>query len=347
MTPVESKITGRVASQGQEEAQARAWTLAGVAIIAASVLLALSYALPTVRFKAIGSAEEVYSIWGGIVSLWEDGNVVLAPIVFLFSIVFPVAKLVLLAWVWSARRVPGRGQRLVTALQLLGKWSMLDVAIVALFVGSIRIGIATASSRPGIQIFAAAIVVSMIAAHLTARARRDGARAPRYRQSGSSWLHRLTSAGAAAAFAGALLYPLVTVTKGFIFSNQVELIGTSTAMARGGELLLGSFLIATAIILPALRTALSLRIAFLPGSSGRAACMSRLVEEWAMIDVFALALAIVHVKLAELATADIASGFWLVVVAGFLAWIDGLVARGATPESTALPPQLALDQVPS
>ena len=157
-------------------------TAAAAAVLLSAVTLGVSYDLPTVSFKAMGSPEETYSIWGGIVSLWEDGNWILAPVVFVFSMIFPVAKLCALGLLLTGRVHERRRGRWLEWLHLLGKWSMLDVFIVGVFVAAVQLDLtvkgepsgfhlAKASSRVGIHVFALAIVMSMGSAWLVAGGR--------------------------------------------------------------------------------------------------------------------------------------------------------------------------------
>lgn len=308
--------------------------LPGLLIGAAALALGLSYTLPTVTFRTITSKEpEVYSIWGGIVSLWHDGNVVLAPIVFLFSIVFPIAKLVLLGWVLATARHPApRGPReLVERLRWLGKWSMLDVLIIALFIGSIRIGLATASSLAGIHVFSAAIVLSMLASATLARRlwpRSASAEAPVPPTAPARlWVGRLVSLACCASIFAALTQPLLVVSKAFFFSNEVALWPMARAMVSSAERGLGIVLVACVVVLPPLRASVGAWLWWRPACAPRVRQVARALDEWAMLDVLALALAIVHVKLDELATTRLLPGFWAVYVAGGLTALDAWFLR--------------------
>jgi paraquat-inducible protein A len=315
--------------------------LVGLLVGSAALVLGLSYTLPTVTFRTITAKEpEVYSIWGGIVSLWRDGNVVLAPIVFLFSIVFPIAKLVLLGWtLFVSRRAARLGAppldagllRFVEWLRHVGKWSMLDVLIIALFVGSIRIGLATASSLAGIHVFTAAIVLSMLASAALARRLQPaaGARVPEVTVASGAWLGvgRLVSLACCFSLAVALAQPLLVVSKALFFSNEVALWSTARAMVSSGERALGSCLLLCVVALPVLRALVGLCLWWLPTGSPRLLRLARALDDWAMLDVLALALAIVHVKLAELATTRLLPGFWAVYVAGVLTVLDAWLVR--------------------
>ena len=321
--------------------------LVGSAVVA----LGVSYTLPTVTFRTITSREpEVYSIWGGIVSLWRDGNVVLAPIVFLFSIVFPIAKLVLLGAVITHARRSGAGRsgagragagragarrryELVEWLRWLGKWSMLDVLIIALFVGSIRIGLATASSLVGIHVFCAAIFLSILASVALARQLREalgpgeGVATVEPCTPLARWIGRLVSLACCAGVFAALSQPLLVVSKALFFSNEVALGPMARTLATGGERGLGLLLLVFVVALPAVRAVLGLSLWWLPARSPRMARVARGLDEWAMLDVLALALAIVHVKLEELASTRILPGFWAVFIAGALCMWDAWLVR--------------------
>jgi paraquat-inducible protein A len=151
---------------------------AGATIVVAALTLGLALALPTVRFKRLASEEEIYSILGGIQSLWQDRNFILAAIVFVFSVAYPIAKLLVLCALWLGWSANPRRKALLEWLMVLGKWSLLDVFIIALFVGAIQLGfLAEAESRAGIHVFFIAIVLSILATHLLHRIDRVRSRA--------------------------------------------------------------------------------------------------------------------------------------------------------------------------
>jgi len=288
----------------------------------ASLLLSVAYALPTVTYDRIGAAPETYSIYGGIEVLWLDGNTVLAAVVFAFSIVFPVGKLLALGAILSGRLRPERGRRLAEQLMLLGKWSMLDVFVVAGFVGAMRMAIAQGTSRAGIHVFCAAIVVSMIAAEAVVRA--QGARPPAPALAPRP-LAALGSLAALGLLIAALATTLFDVRKLF-WANHVGLGSTTAELFRDGELGLGCALALFVLALPAARALVTCACHARGGSPGlvRAA---QVLDEWAMIDVFALALAIVWRKLDELTTVHLRAGAWLVLAAAVVGEADAWLLR--------------------
>lgn len=306
--------------------RARRW-VAGL-VLASGVLLIVAFALPTVTFRKLGAKEEVYSILGGIRSLWDDGNFILASIVFLFSVVWPTGKLLALAALAVGRGAPAPRRSLAGWLALLGKWSMLDVFVIALFVGAIRLGLlADAASHAGIHVFALAIVISMFATLLVVRAeRRDDASSGPAVEPGCEAVRglgaRVFTLLSAATLAAALSTPVLQVTKAILFRNEVALPATTLELLRGREWILGSVLAVLVIGTSGLRALLLVRVRWFGGASKRTLRATRFVDEWAMIEVFGLGMLIVYVKLDELATVKTLSGFWLVVAAALLANLD-------------------------
>lgn len=317
---------------------ARAHTLSALALLASAVSLALALTMPTVTFRQVGSAEETYSIYGGIRQLWLDGTHVLSAVVFLFSIVFPIGKLAALALV--CLRAGGTETRRATVrwLELLGKWSILDVFIVAVFVGSIRLGaLANASSRGGILVFGGSILLSMISTRLIGKVELGGAALPlraepRLRQ----WPQALLSSAALALLCAAFLLPVFEVKKALVFKSQLELSSTTWKMATNGELPLALAFAVLVIGTTAARALIVLRLRWFRGGSERALRWVLWLEEWAMIDVFALALVIVHVKLDQLADTTRQAGFFCVLAAAALTELDGWLFRRAVVDHAAL-----------
>ena len=136
--------------------------------LAAAVMLVPANMLPVVSTNTGGLAR-TDTIMSGILSLWHDGMWVIAAIVFIASMVIPILKLLGLAWLlFAARRRTVQRPRLLTrlygALDFIGRWSMLDVFLVAFLAGVMQFGaLATVEPRAGIVAFAAAVVLTVLA----------------------------------------------------------------------------------------------------------------------------------------------------------------------------------------
>ncbi len=139
--------------------------LLGLLIIAATVCLVLGLTLPIIRLTRFYVWTDVHSLISVVRELYLADELILASVVFMFSIVFPFLKLLYLLALYSIRHVqPNLAGRWLKRLAWLGKWSMLDVLVLALVVFYAKAAnLADAMSMPGIYLFAAAVVLTMIA----------------------------------------------------------------------------------------------------------------------------------------------------------------------------------------
>lgn len=88
-------------------------------------------------------------------------------IFFFFSMIFPVLKIILLIIIWFHPLTETSRIRLAHWTDTLGKWSMLDVFVVAILIVLIKSkDIADATAGIGIYLFTAAILLSMFASTL-------------------------------------------------------------------------------------------------------------------------------------------------------------------------------------
>lgn len=150
-----------------------------VLLLMAAVSLALGLTQPILQVEKFIFWESDYSVITGIIGLYEDGEYLLAFVIFFFSLVFPVAKLVLLLIVWRAKMSHTQRFKVLRGLSTLGKWSMLDVFAVAILVVAGKLGaVADVQPRVGVYLFAAGVVLSMLATgwiyRLALRAGRTG-----------------------------------------------------------------------------------------------------------------------------------------------------------------------------
>ena len=133
-------------------------------LVASAFSLALGLALPLVRFEKLYFFSETPSLIGIVTSLWSQGSPALAVVIALLSIVFPIAKLIGIAVEATAPSAGGRQDRAVARLlPILGKWSMMDVMLVALVIVAAKTsGMATAFTQPGLWFYAASAVMTGI-----------------------------------------------------------------------------------------------------------------------------------------------------------------------------------------
>lgn len=143
---------------------------AGLLLVAATLTLAWGLFLPLLYVEK-WFWDSQYSVVSGIAGLWEDGELLLAFVLLCFSVVFPIAKLGVLWRLWF-RPVPReQHERWLARLEMLGRWSMLDVFAVAILVVAAKLGVlASVEPRAGVYVFGAAVLLSMAATSAVRRA---------------------------------------------------------------------------------------------------------------------------------------------------------------------------------
>ncbi|MEC9480887.1 MAG: paraquat-inducible protein A, partial [Pseudomonadota bacterium] len=151
-------------AQAQESIQ-RTWAL----LITACILYIPANVLPIMYTEFFGQ-ETPNTIIGGVISLWESGSYPVAIIILVASVVVPVAKIIILAWLnFSVQREKTTSKQLriryYRITEAIGRWSMIDVFVVAVLVSLIQMG-NTMSIYPGqaALAFCAVVFVTMIAA---------------------------------------------------------------------------------------------------------------------------------------------------------------------------------------
>lgn len=296
-----------------------------VLVAAATLVFAVGLTVPVVTFRT-GLAHDTFSVVGGLLDLAREGDVALALLVFAFSVVFPVVKLALLQHALHGSIPSERRARLVHVLERLGRWSMLDVFVVAILIGAMHLGILSeAYAEPGIYVFAAGILLAMAATRAVQGLLREKSDR-RVRPATAS--ERWGSVLALALFAAGLFLPLIVVEKFRFFDREYSVLDACRRMLGEGEhgLALAVLFFVVALPLARLVGIVLLRFSRRPERFARPVLA---LEEWAMLDVFGLALLVVVAKLGSVASVEIRAGFWVLLVAAALSLRDSLALRRA------------------
>ena len=136
----------------------------------AFALTALVFYVPALIFPFM--TVELYgnrnssTIWGGILELANSGSIAIALIVFLASILIPIIKLVILFYLSAAWRTPGREKfksSLYHFVEAIGRWSMLDIYLLAVLVAIMKLGPMTdVHPEPGAVMFLLVVIFTML-----------------------------------------------------------------------------------------------------------------------------------------------------------------------------------------
>ncbi len=136
----------------------------GWGAILATILLVAGWMLPIMTVERLLFLSREISILQGVAELWSGDEAFLAIVIGAFSILLPAIKLALALYLWfHAEAGSQQLRRALGLLELAGRWSMLDVFVVALLVVAIRTSlIDDVTVHPGVYVFTAAIVLSLV-----------------------------------------------------------------------------------------------------------------------------------------------------------------------------------------
>ncbi len=139
-------------------------------LITAVILYIPANVLPIMTTVQLGR-ETPTTILGGVVLLIKLNSIPIAAVIFVASVVIPLAKMFILSYlVWSVHRrdrtLPRQRTVFYRLTELVGRWSMVDVFVVAILVALIQLkGLLIIRPGPAALAFAGVVVMTMLAAH--------------------------------------------------------------------------------------------------------------------------------------------------------------------------------------
>ena len=143
----------------------RSWAL----LVAAVILYVPANVLPMMKTSSLfGSQSD--TILSGVVYFWTSGSWYLALIIFFASIMVPLLKMIALALLLvsvqlRSRWQPAQRARLYRLVEFVGRWSMLDIYVVAVIVALVQLkALATIQPGAGAAAFGAVVVLTMFSA---------------------------------------------------------------------------------------------------------------------------------------------------------------------------------------
>jgi paraquat-inducible protein A len=143
----------------------KTWAL----LLTAVVFYIPANTLPIMTTHFLGQ-DDPSTIIGGVILLWNLGSYPIAAIIFIASVVIPVAKILVLAWLnYSVQKQSDRLNleriKWYRMAEFIGRWSMIDVFVVIILASLIQLGPAM-SITPGAATlaFSGLVIVTMLAA---------------------------------------------------------------------------------------------------------------------------------------------------------------------------------------
>lgn len=143
------------------------WTLA---LLITSVLFYLPANLLPVMVTDLLGNKMPSTIIAGVVLLWSEGSYPVAGVIFIASIMVPTLKMIAIGWLCFS--ASGRGRRdsermhiIYEIVEFVGRWSMIDVFVIAVLAALVRMGgLMNIYPALGAVMFALVVVITMFSA---------------------------------------------------------------------------------------------------------------------------------------------------------------------------------------
>jgi paraquat-inducible protein A len=140
-----------------------AWLIAGM------ILYVPANIYPMLRTATL-TGSETNTIIGGVIALIKHHEWAIAAIVFTASVVVPIGKFIAISWLTltlhnRSRQGTHRHHRLLALVEFIGRWSMMDVFVVAILSALVQLGyVATIHPGPAAASFALSVAFTMLSA---------------------------------------------------------------------------------------------------------------------------------------------------------------------------------------
>jgi len=141
--------------------------------IVALVLLVAGFFAPLFTMSKFFIFNNTVSLYSVLYDLWDEHYFGLFIIIMSFSVLFPMIKIVMMFYLQMAPSASRqRHKKLINVLELVGKWSMLDVFVVAILLVAIKLGpMADVTVHYGVYVFSSAIIIMMLVSRYICKAR--------------------------------------------------------------------------------------------------------------------------------------------------------------------------------
>lgn len=148
----------------------KSWGRTLALVLAAAFMFIPANILPIMNVTYLGTGTPD-TIIAGVMKLLEAGMWPLALIVFVASFVVPIMKIVVLLGLLISVKLKSHWRpigrtRLFKVTEFVGRWSMVDIFVLAILVALVQFGnLASVDAGLGALSFAAVVILTMIAAH--------------------------------------------------------------------------------------------------------------------------------------------------------------------------------------
>ncbi len=321
--------------------------LLSLAIIGAAVCLALGISLPILKLTKFMFWTSEYSLMTTVAVLIRQGQTFLGLVVLVFSIVFPIVKLLYLMLVSTlpAAELRRHSKRL-RAIEWIGKWSMHDVLVLALTIFFLKSqGVYDAASLPAVYLFTTAVVLMILS---YAWLKTDGASAgmierevPKPLSAVRNFLLSFLIILATVFFALGIILPVIRFTTVYVWTNEHSIATIIWALYESNEYFLCAVVFAVSIFFPFLKLFYLLTLVTSPDLSPEFRRRSFSTMEWlgrySMTDVMVLALMIFYVNSSGYTEAVVMPGVYFFAASALITMLAYGWANTVPPRPADVP----------
>jgi paraquat-inducible protein A len=327
--------------------------LLSLAIVAASVCLALGVSLPIIKLTKFVFFTYEHSLISTVNALIRSGQLFLGVTVLIFSIVLPVLKLLYLLLLSTLpQRELRRLSRHLRALEWLGKWSMHDVLVLSLSIFFIKSqGVYDAKSLNGVYFFTAAVMFMILAyawlgSDVTAMEKQAAPPAKPAQPSSTlrNFAFSFTIILATVFFALGVMLPAIRFTTVFVWTNQHSIATIIWALYKNEEFFLCFVIFTFSILFPFLKLFYLLTLVTSPDLPSEFRDKSISAMEWlgrySMTDVMVLALMIFYINASGYTEASVLPGIYFFAASTLMTMFAYGWANSINPGPAARPASL-------
>jgi paraquat-inducible protein A len=327
--------------------------LLSFAIIGAAVCLALGISLPILRLTKFMFWTSEYSLLTTVEVLIRQGQMFLGLVVLVFSIIFPIVKLLYLLLVSTlpAAELRRHAKRL-KAIEWIGKWSMHDVLVLALTIFFLKSqGVYDAASLPAVYFFTTAVAL-MILSYAWLKTDVAGTagilavepRVPKQLSVVRNFLLSFLIILATVFFALGVILPVIRFTTIYVWTNEHSIATIIWALYESDEYFLCAVVFAVSVFFPFLKLFYLMTLVTSPDLSPEFRRRSISTMEWlgrySMTDVMVLALMIFYVNSSGYTEAVVMPGVYFFAASAIITmlaygWANTVPARPATDATAA------------
>lgn len=140
-------------------------------LVAAVAFFVAGIFLPFTSVTKLWLFQNQISVYHGLIILWRAGELFLFLILFVFTICFPIVKLTAMLVLWLYPRLEtGHARKMFRFVSNMGKWSMLDVFVIAILVLTIKSsGVAHIRVGDGFFLFFFSVMLTQFASLWTGK----------------------------------------------------------------------------------------------------------------------------------------------------------------------------------